>query len=104
MLAQQLVNGVVLGATYALLAIGYTLIFGILRVLHLAHGEVFVAGALAGLALMVASGGSLVLALAGSVAAAVADLFWEVRVRDRSLYRAPLKRIEAVSGAGRKTL
>ena len=39
-----------------------------------------------------------------SVAAAVADLFWEVRVRDRSLYRAPLKRIEAVSGAGRKAL
>ena len=71
MLAQQLVNGIVLGATYALIAIGYTLIFGIVRVLHLAHGEVFVAGALAGLSLMVASGGSLALALAGSLVAAV---------------------------------
>ncbi len=88
MLAQQLVNGVVLGATYALLAIGYTLIFGILRVLHLAHGEVFVAGALAGLALMVASGGSLVLALAGSIAAAVAAGIVVERVALRPLRAA----------------
>jgi branched-chain amino acid transport system permease protein len=49
MLAQQLANGVMLGSTYALVAIGYTLIFGVLRLLHLAHGEVFMIGAFAGL-------------------------------------------------------
>jgi branched-chain amino acid transport system permease protein len=88
MLAQQLVNGVVLGATYALIAIGYTLIFGILRVLHLAHGEVFVAGALAGLAVTVASGGSLALALAASVAAAVGAGILVERVALRPLRAA----------------
>jgi len=49
MLLQQLVNGVMLGSTYALVAIGYALIFGVLRLLHLAHGEVFMVGAFAGL-------------------------------------------------------
>src|SRR5579863_7361819 len=51
MFAQQLANGVMLGSTYALVAIGYTLIFGVLRLLHLAHGEVFMVGAFAGLQL-----------------------------------------------------
>ncbi len=51
MLAQQLANGVMLGSTYALIAIGYALIFGVLRLLHLAHGEVFMVGAFAGLQL-----------------------------------------------------
>ena len=88
MLAQQLVNGVVLGATYALIAIGYTLIFGILRVLHLAHGEVFVAGALAGLAAAVAGGGNLALALAASLAAAVAAGILVERVALRPLRAA----------------
>lgn len=88
MLAQQLVNGAVLGATYALIALGYTLIFGVLRVLHLAHGEVFVAGALAGLAVLGASRGSLALALAGSVAAGVAAGILVERVALRPLRAA----------------
>ncbi len=49
MLLQQLTNGLMLGSTYALVAIGYSLIFGVLRLLHLAHGEVFMVGAFAGL-------------------------------------------------------
>lgn len=49
MFLQQIANGVMLGSTYALVAIGYTLIFGVLRLLHLAHGEVFMVGAFAGL-------------------------------------------------------
>ncbi len=53
MLLQQLVNGLMLGSTYALVAIGYSLIFGVLRLLHLAHGEVFMVGAFAGLELVV---------------------------------------------------
>lgn len=49
MLAQQLLNGLVTGSTYALFALGFTLVFGVLHVLNLAHGAVFMIGALAGL-------------------------------------------------------
>ncbi|MCZ6549051.1 MAG: branched-chain amino acid ABC transporter permease [Deltaproteobacteria bacterium] len=49
MIFQQLINGLMLGATYSLVAIGYTLIFGVLRLLHFAHGEVLMVGAFMGL-------------------------------------------------------
>ena len=45
MLAQQLTNGVLLGATYALFALGFTLMFGVLRVINLTYGFYFSAGA-----------------------------------------------------------
>jgi len=63
MFVEQLVNGVMLGAVYALIAIGYTLIFGVLGLLHLAHGEVFMVGAFAGLVAVRATG-SVLLAMA----------------------------------------
>ena len=44
MLAQQLVNGLILGATYALFALGFTLMFGVLRVINLTYGFYFSAG------------------------------------------------------------
>ena len=49
MIYQQLINGLMLGASYALIAIGYTLIFGVLNLLYFAHGEVFMVGAFVGL-------------------------------------------------------
>lgn len=49
MLSQQLVNGLVLGATYSLFAIGFTLIFGVLGVINLAYGFYFSLGAFAAL-------------------------------------------------------
>lgn len=49
MLAQQFVNGLVLGATYSLFALGFTLIFGVLGVINLAYGFYFCAGAFAAL-------------------------------------------------------
>jgi branched-chain amino acid transport system permease protein len=54
MLLQQLINGLMLGGTYALVAIGYSLVFGVLRLIHLAHGEVFMVGAYIGLEVMLA--------------------------------------------------
>ena len=48
MLAQQLVNGLSLGALYALFALGFTLIFGVLGVINLSHGAIFMVGAYAG--------------------------------------------------------
>src|SRR5690349_15667718 len=45
MLSQQLANGIFLGASYALFAIGYTLVFGVLDILNLAHASIFMAAA-----------------------------------------------------------
>jgi len=53
MLMQQLINGVALGSTYALIALGYTMVYGIITLINFAHGEIFMAGAFVGL-LMVA--------------------------------------------------
>ena len=45
MLAQQFINAVSLGGVYALFALGFTLVFGVLGVVNLAHGAVFMLGA-----------------------------------------------------------
>ncbi|TFY97424.1 branched-chain amino acid ABC transporter permease [Ramlibacter rhizophilus] len=72
MLEQQLLNGLMLGSTYALIAIGYTLVFGVLHLVHLAHGEVFMVGAFAGLAAVGLAGGNMFLAIFfGMLAAAL---------------------------------
>lgn len=46
---QQLINGLSLGAIYALIALGYTMIYGVLRFINFAHGDVFMIGAYIGL-------------------------------------------------------
>ncbi len=46
MLAQQLLNGIVVSGVYALFALGFTLVFGIQRILNLAHGAIFMTGAM----------------------------------------------------------
>ncbi|KAB2876757.1 MAG: branched-chain amino acid ABC transporter permease [Ideonella sp.] len=51
---QQLVNGLSIGLVYALVAIGLTLIFGVLNVVNFAHGEVYALGAFTGLILLTA--------------------------------------------------
>ncbi|MEM2514572.1 MAG: branched-chain amino acid ABC transporter permease [Conexivisphaerales archaeon] len=45
MFLQHLINGISLGGIYALIAIGYTLVFGILRLINFAHGDIFMIGA-----------------------------------------------------------
>ena len=67
MIYQQLVNGLMLGASYALVAIGYTLIFGVLNLLYFAQGEVFMVGAFAGLYLVVYAGANIYGALIGAM-------------------------------------
>lgn len=69
MLFQQLINGLMLGASYSLVAIGYTLIFGVLNLLYFAHGEVFMVGAFVGLYLVILGGASIWIALAGAMLA-----------------------------------
>jgi branched-chain amino acid transport system permease protein len=46
---QQLINGLSLGSIYALIALGYTMVYGVLRFINFAHGDVFMIGAFAGL-------------------------------------------------------
>ncbi len=46
---QQLINGLALGSIFALVALGYTMVYGILRFINFAHGDVFMLGAFAGL-------------------------------------------------------
>jgi branched-chain amino acid transport system permease protein len=46
---QQLINGVTLGAIYGLIAIGYTMVYGIIGMINFAHGEIFMIGAFLGL-------------------------------------------------------
>jgi branched-chain amino acid transport system permease protein len=47
-LLQQLVNGLSLGSIYGLIALGYTMVYGILRLINFAHGDVYMVGAYAG--------------------------------------------------------
>src|SRR5262249_18428694 len=63
MLAQQLVNGFVLGATYALFALGFTMMFGVLGVINLTYGVYFALGAFVALWASKAIGLSVWLAL-----------------------------------------
>ena len=43
-LIQQLLNGLTVGSTYALIAIGYTMVYGIIGMINFAHGEVYMIG------------------------------------------------------------
>src|SRR3954470_4190439 len=47
-LLQQLINGISLGAMYVLIALGYTMVYGVLRFINFAHSDVFMVGAYAG--------------------------------------------------------
>jgi len=49
---QQLLNGLLSGSLYALVALGYTMVYGILRIINFAHGDVLMIGALVGLSVI----------------------------------------------------
>ena len=55
---QQLVNGLTLGSVYALIALGYSMVYGILKLLNFAHGEVYMFGAFIGYFVLSALGGA----------------------------------------------
>lgn len=48
LLLEQLVNGITLGSIYAIVALGFTLVFGVLGIINMAHGEIFMVGAYVG--------------------------------------------------------
>jgi branched-chain amino acid transport system permease protein len=95
---QQLINGLVLGSIYALVALGYTMVYGILELINFAHGEVTMIGAMVALAVIGALMGSaldlpgLMVVLAGLLVAIPACMllgFTIEKVAYRPLRRAP---------------
>ncbi len=87
-LLQQTVNALTVSAIYAMIAVGLTLIYGVLRILHVAHAGVYAAGAYLGL-LLFTSLQSLVLALVGAMALAGALGVIVERVVYRPMLRQP---------------
>lgn len=67
MFLQQIINGLTLGSSYAVIALGLTLIFGVLNIINMAHGEIFMIGAFIGLMLVTVFKVNLFLALFGAM-------------------------------------
>src|SRR6202453_2937529 len=91
---QQLINGVTLGMIYGLIAVGYTMVYGIIGMINFAHGDVFMVGsflsliALLGLSVLGITSVPLALALTLLFAAGIAALYgWTI---ERGAYR-PLR-------------
>ena len=96
--AQQLLNGLSLGAIYALIALGYTMVYGVLRFINFAHSDVFMLGAYAGLTLAPRLGGGSLggglavlagaMAITATLGVVIVFLFWRrIRLPRRWLRR-----------------
>jgi branched-chain amino acid transport system permease protein len=93
---QQIVNGLVLGSIYALVALGYTMVYGILGLINFAHGDIVMVGALVALTVMSMLAGSglppavvLLAAIGAASLVCVAIGVTVERVAYRPLRRAP---------------
>src|SRR3954449_3715148 len=95
---QQLCNGLILGANYGLIALGYTMVYGIIQLINFAHGEIFMIGAFGGLtvynyllpdSIRHNSWIALPLVLVGAVVAAVVVAVLMERFAYRPLRNAP---------------
>ena len=93
---QQIINGLVLGSIYALVALGYTMVYGILGLINFAHGDIVMVGAMTALSVIAALAGGAVPAAAilglALVAATIVCVTLGVsieRVAYRPLRRAP---------------
>jgi len=95
---QQIINGLVLGSIYALIALGYTMVYGVLGIINFAHGEVLMIGAmvslsLLGLILNLTSGLpgwlTLLIVLLVTMAVCAGLSYWIERIAYRPLRNAP---------------
>ncbi len=92
---QQILNGLLLGSIYALVALGYTMVYGILDLLNFAHGDLVMIGAMVALSVVMALGTSLpvvivvLIATAAAIVVCVALGLTIERVAYRPLRRAP---------------
>jgi hypothetical protein len=96
-LLQQVLNGLVLGSVYALVALGYTMVYGILQLINFAHGEVLMIGAMVGVTVVtygfvdstVPGWVQLLIALAAAVPVCVIVSLLMERLAYRPLRNAP---------------
>jgi branched-chain amino acid transport system permease protein len=95
---QQIVNGLLLGSMYALIALGYTMVYGVLNLINFAHGDVLMVGAMAGLTILnlvntvapdLPGVVKLIIAIVGAIPVCVAVNLVIERVAYRRLRNAP---------------
>ncbi len=93
---QQVINGLVLGSVYALVALGYTMVYGIINLINFAHGEVLMVGALTSWTVVTALEGSglpgwlmLLISLMAAIAVCTALNFGIEKIAYRPLRDAP---------------
>ena len=97
MFLQQVINGIILGFIYSLLAMGMTMVFGITQVIHFSHGEVFMIGSFIGVGVAVLLtetghlGGNILWVLIATVALAMAGAALLGILVDQTCYR-PIRR------------
>jgi branched-chain amino acid transport system permease protein len=95
---QQIINGLVMGSMYALVALGYTMVYGVLNLINFAHGDVLMIGAMVGLTIinlldthfpLMPGYASLFIAIAGAIPACMLVNVIIERVAYRRLRNAP---------------
>lgn len=95
---QQIINGLVLGSMYALVALGYTMVYGVLNLINFAHGDVLMVGAMAGLSILkllhvvapdLPGMAQLLIAILGAIPVCIAVNVLIERVAYRKLRNAP---------------
>ena len=95
---QQIINGLVLGSMYALVALGYTMVYGVLNLINFAHGDVLMVGAMAGLSILKLLGAvapdlpgivQLIIAIIGAIPVCIVVNVLIERVAYRRLRNAP---------------
>ncbi len=91
-LSQQIVNGLALGSIYAMIAIGLAMIYGVMRVLHIAHAGVYTAGAYLGLYFFNKTGSFAVAVIAAMICAGLIGVLIE-----RYIYRPMLPKPRIVA-------
>lgn len=90
---QQFINGFSLGSIYALIALGYTMVYGIVTLINFAHGDIMMIGAYAGYFVLCAFGASVPsFALAFFAAMLFAD-FWEYLSSAWRIVRFGMRRV-----------
>jgi branched-chain amino acid transport system permease protein len=93
---QQIVNGLTLGCVYAVVALGYTMVYGIIQLINFAHGEVVMIGAMVAFTVITALAGSgappiiiLLMAILAAIVACMAVGFAVERIAYKPLRKAP---------------
>ncbi|WP_338844488.1 branched-chain amino acid ABC transporter permease [Massilia sp. W12] len=95
---QQIINGLVLGSMYALIALGYTMVYGVLNLINFAHGDVLMIGAMVGFSILTFLGTAapdmpgflkLIIAIMGAIPVCIIVNVTIERVAYRKLRNAP---------------